>query len=72
MATPDARDLAEHADRAIFSGVTPETAEVDAFWTKMAQLETQLNSGLSRWARFLTKISLRSLGGYSVTSLFKR
>ncbi|MBH0111223.1 transglutaminase domain-containing protein [Salinibacterium sp. NG22] len=72
MATPDARGLAEHADRAIFSGAEPETVEADAFWTNVTELETQLNTGLSRWARFRTKISLRSLGGYSVTSLFKR
>ncbi|MBH0117829.1 transglutaminase domain-containing protein [Salinibacterium sp. NG253] len=72
MATPDARTLAEHADRAIFSGAEPETVEADAFWTNVTELETQLNTGLSRWARFKTKISLRSLGGYSVTSLFKR
>ncbi|MBH0131477.1 transglutaminase domain-containing protein [Salinibacterium sp. NK8237] len=72
MATPDARELAEHADRAIFSGAEPETAEADAFWTNVTEMESQLNTGLSRWARFKTKISLRSLGGYSVTSLFKR
>lgn len=72
MATPDARQLAEHADRAIFSGGTPEASDVDAFWSNVSELETQLNTGLSRWARFKTKISLRSLGGYSVTSLFKR
>jgi len=72
MATPDARELAEHADRAIFSGGTPEASDVDAFWSNVSELETQLNTGLSRWARFKTKISLRSLGGYSVTSLFKR
>ncbi|MBH0010322.1 transglutaminase domain-containing protein [Salinibacterium sp. UTAS2018] len=72
MATPDARTLAEQADQAIFSGVEPELAEADAFWTDVKELESQLNTGLSRWARFKTKISLRSLGGYSVTSLFKR
>jgi hypothetical protein len=69
---PAAHDLAVHADRAIFSGVDPKSDEVDAFWTNVADLKNQLHTGLSRWARFKTKISLRSLGGYSVTSLFKR
>ncbi|MEV8255039.1 transglutaminaseTgpA domain-containing protein [Rhodoglobus sp. NPDC076762] len=72
MPTPDARHLAERADRAIFSGSEPESPEVDEFWTNVSELEAQMNTGLSRWARFKTKISLRSLGGYSVTSLFKR
>jgi len=69
---PAAHDLAVHADRAIFSGADPKSDEVDAFWTNVTDLENQLHTGLSRWARFTTKISLRSLGGYSVTSLFKR
>ncbi|WP_341952336.1 transglutaminase-like domain-containing protein [Salinibacterium sp. TMP30] len=69
---PAAHDLAVHADRAIFSGADPKSDEVEAFWTNVTDLENQLHTGLSRWARFRTKISLRSLGGYSVTSLFKR
>jgi len=72
LAMPKAHDLAVHADRAIFSGENPDKAEADAFWANVSELEDQLNSGLSRWAQFKTKISLRSLGGYSVTSLFKR
>ena len=72
MATPDARELAERADRAIFAGGTPEDSDVDEFWANVSELEMQLDTGLSRWAKFKTKISLRSLGGYSVTSLFKR
>ncbi|WP_010205102.1 transglutaminase-like domain-containing protein [Salinibacterium sp. PAMC 21357] len=69
---PAAHELAVKADRAIFSGADPQSGEVDAFWTNVTELENQLHNGLSRWARFKTKISLRSLGGYSVTSLFKR
>ncbi|QYH36535.1 transglutaminase-like domain-containing protein [Salinibacterium sp. M195] len=69
---PAAHDLAVQADRAIFSGADPKADEVDTFWTDVTELESQLHTGLSRWARFKTKISLRSLGGYSVTSLFKR
>ncbi|MGV8851005.1 MAG: DUF3488 and transglutaminase-like domain-containing protein [Rhodoglobus sp.] len=69
---PAAYDLAVHADRAIFSGADPQSDEADAFWTNVTDLENQLHTGLSRWAQFKTKISLRSLGGYSVTSLFKR
>jgi len=70
--SPAAHDLAVRADRAIFSGGNPESVEADAFWTNVIELENQLHTGLSRWARFRTKISLRSFGGYSVTSLFKR
>ncbi|EAR25107.1 hypothetical protein A20C1_00926 [marine actinobacterium PHSC20C1] len=70
--SPAAHDLAVFADRAIFSGGNPESVEADAFWMNVIELENQLHTGLSRWERFKTKISLRSLGGYSVTSLFKR
>ena len=69
---PAAHDLAVHADHAIFSGDDPNPAEVAAFWSNVSELEIQLHAGLSRWSRFVARISLRSLGGYSVSSLFKR
>jgi hypothetical protein len=69
---PEAYELAVHADRAIFSGADPRSDEVDEFWTKVAHLENQLHAGLSRRARLRSKISLRSLGGDSVTRLFRQ
>ena len=72
LQSPTAHTLAVDADRAIFSGSELTPDEPEAFWNTVGDIETQLNTGLSRWSRFKTAISLRSLGGYSVTSLFKR
>ncbi|MGV8876600.1 MAG: transglutaminaseTgpA domain-containing protein [Rhodoglobus sp.] len=72
LGTFAADDLAQRADRAIFSGTPPSTAEADSLWMAVTELSTELDRGRSRWAQFTAKISLRSLGGYSVTSLFER
>ncbi|TAL45772.1 MAG: transglutaminase domain-containing protein [Salinibacterium sp.] len=64
--------LAIVADRAVFSPDEPDPAEVDEVWRAVDELEASLNAGLSRLQRLRVRISLRSLGGYSVRTLFKR
>ncbi len=64
--------LAAVADRAIFAPDSPDDAEADAVWRAVEDLEFQLDEGLSTWERVKARISLKSLGGDSVTSLFRR
>lgn len=64
--------LAAVADRATFSPDPSEDAEADAVWRAVEDLEAQLDEGLTRWERIKARTSLRSLGGYSVTTLFRR
>lgn len=64
--------LAAVTDRATFSPDIPEDTEADAVWRAVEDLEAQLDEGRTRWERFKSSVSLRSLGGYSVTTLFRR
>lgn len=64
--------LAAVADRAIFSPDEPQASDVESVWRAVDELHASLGSGLSRWQRLKARISLRSLGGYSVRKLFKR
>jgi hypothetical protein len=64
--------LAVVADRAIFSPDEPKPGEADIVWHAVDDLRKSLDAGRSRWERIRARISLRSLGGYSVTKLFKR
>lgn len=64
--------LAAVADRAIFSPDEPPESDVDSVWHAVDELRGSLGHGLTRWQRLKARISLRSLGGYSVRKLFKR
>ena len=60
------------ADRAIFAPTEPSAADAAELWKSVDELTAELDSGRTRWERLRARISLRSLGGYSVRSLFKR
>jgi hypothetical protein len=64
--------LAAVADRATFSPDEPLAADAESVWRALHELEASLDAGLTRWQRLRVRISLRSLGGYSVKKLFKR
>jgi len=64
--------LAAVADRAVFAPDPPETSDADSVWRAVDELRTSLDAGLTRWQRLRARISLRSLGGYSVKRLFSR
>jgi hypothetical protein len=63
--------LAAVADRAVFSPGEPDAADVESVWRAVDELEASLDAGLSRWQRIMARVSLRSLGGYSVRTLFR-
>jgi hypothetical protein len=64
--------LAAIADRAIFAPDAPTDGDADNVWRAVDELQASLDDGLTRWQRIRAKISLRSLGGYSVKNLFSR
>ncbi|HEU4849973.1 MAG TPA: transglutaminase domain-containing protein [Terrimesophilobacter sp.] len=64
--------LAAVADRAVFAPGEPDADQAEQLWRSVDELRYSLDLGLTRWERVKAVISLRSLGGYSVTSLFKR
>ncbi len=64
--------VATIADRAIFAPVEPSAADAAELWKSVDELTAELDTGRTRWERLRARISLRSLGGYSVRSLFKR
>jgi len=63
--------LAAVADRAIFAPDEPLDADADSVWRAVDELQGSLDAGLTRWRRLRARISLRSLGGYSVSRLFR-
>lgn len=67
-----AQVLAAVADRATFSPDEPAPGDADTVWRVVDDLRTSLDGDLTRWERLRARISLRSLGGYSVTRLFTR
>jgi hypothetical protein len=64
--------LAVVADRAIFSPGEPDEEQAEQLWRSVEELRYTLDAELSTWERIKSLVSLRSLGGYSVKSLFKR
>lgn len=64
--------LASVADRAIFAPEASLATEADQVWRSVRELGRELDHGLTRWQRIKARISVRSLGGYSVKRLFKR
>ena len=63
--------LAAVADRAVFAPDEPLESEADSVWRAVDELRASLDAGLTRWQRIRARISLRSLGGYSVSRLFR-
>ncbi|MCC6376105.1 MAG: transglutaminase domain-containing protein [Microbacteriaceae bacterium] len=64
--------LASFADRAIFAPEEPDNEDATQVWRSVDDLRYLLGGGLSRWDRIKALVSLKSLGSYRVTSLFKR
>ncbi|MBX3092721.1 MAG: transglutaminase domain-containing protein, partial [Cryobacterium sp.] len=64
--------LAAVTDRAIFAPGEPDLEQAEQLWKSVDDLRYSLDYNLSRWERIKVLISLRSLGGYSVSSLFRR
>jgi hypothetical protein len=64
--------LASVADRAVFSPDTTQDAEAEKVWRAVDELRQALGQGRTRWQRIKALVSVRSLGGYSVKSLFRR
>jgi transglutaminase-like putative cysteine protease len=67
-----ARVLAAVTDRAVFAPERADPADADRVWDAVAELRASLALGLTRRQRLRALISLRSLGAYSVRSLFRR
>ena len=67
-----AQVLAAVADRATFSPDEPAPGDAETVWRAVDDLRASLDDGRTRWERLKARISLRSLGGYSVTKLFTR
>jgi transglutaminase-like putative cysteine protease len=66
------RVLAAVADRAVFAPEQADPADAERVWDAVADLRASLELGLTRWQRIRALVSLRSLGAYSVRSLFRR
>ena len=66
------RVLAAVADRAVFAPERADPADADRVWDAVGDLRASLDLGLTRRQRLRALISLRSLGAYSVRSLFRR
>jgi hypothetical protein len=64
--------LAAVADRAVFAPGEPSADDADNVWRAVDELRAALDEPLTRWQRIKARISVRSLGGYSVRKLFKR
>ena len=64
--------LASITDRAMFAPGQPTDDEADNVWRSVSELVATLDDDRTRWQRIRAAISLRSLGGYSFSKLFKR
>ncbi|MDF1480027.1 transglutaminaseTgpA domain-containing protein [Leifsonia sp. H3M29-4] len=64
--------LAAVADRAVFAPGEPSADDAENVWRAVDELRAALDEPLTRWQRIKARISVRSLGGYSVRKLFKR
>jgi hypothetical protein len=68
---PQTAVLAAVADRATFAPDAPDDAEGDLVWRSVRELTAALGAGKSGWQRLRARISLRSLGGYSLNNRAK-
>ncbi|MEO5535161.1 MAG: transglutaminaseTgpA domain-containing protein [Pseudolysinimonas sp.] len=66
------RVLAAVADRAVFAPEQAESVDAHRVWDTVADLRLTLDQGLTRRQRLRALVSVRSLGAYSVRSLFRR
>lgn len=66
------RVLAAVADRAVFAPEHADPTDAERVWDAVGDLRVALDLGLTRWQRVRALVSLRSLGAYSVRSLFRR
>ncbi|TBN56339.1 transglutaminase domain-containing protein [Glaciihabitans arcticus] len=64
--------LAAVTDRAVFAPADVAVEDADKVWRAVVELNASLDTGATRWQRLKAAISTRSLGGYSVSRLFKR
>lgn len=64
--------LAAVADRASFAPAPPTDDEADLVWRAVSELTASLKLNTNRRDRLRARISLNSLTGYSVRSLFRR
>lgn len=64
--------LAAVADRAVFGPGEPDAEQAVQLWAAIDDLRYSLDYELTTWQRIKVLISLRSLGGYSFTKLFRR
>lgn len=64
--------LAAVTDRAVFSPREPSSEDADKVWRAVTELNAKLDADRTRWERIKSRISVRSLGGYSVSKLFRR
>lgn len=67
-----AQVLAAVTDRAVFAPDDPDPADADRVWRVVDELRAALDSSRTRWERIKARVSVRSLGGYSVNRLFRR
>jgi hypothetical protein len=66
------RVLAAVADRAVFAPETADPRDADRVWGAVDELRAAMGAGRTRRQRLRARISLRSLGGYSIRKLFSR
>jgi hypothetical protein len=64
--------LAVVTDRATFAPDAPDGHEADLVWHSVGELTASLGVGKTRWERIKARVSVRSLGGFRVSSLVKR
>lgn len=64
--------LAAVADRVVFGPGEPDVEQAVQLWTAIDDLRYSLDYDLTTWQRIKVLVSLRSLGGYSVSKLFRR
>ncbi|HRQ00965.1 MAG TPA: transglutaminase-like domain-containing protein, partial [Terrimesophilobacter sp.] len=64
--------LAAVVDRVVFAPGEPRESEADQLWRSIDELRFGLGADRTWWERVKAAVSLRSLGGYSVSRLFRR
>lgn len=64
--------LAAVVDRVVFAPGDPRDSEAEQLWRSIDELRFGLGADRTRWERVKAAVSLRSLGGYSVSRLFRR
>lgn len=56
--------LARVVDRSVFAPESVDSGDADRVWKAVGEMRLQLDSGLTRWQRFVAAVSTRSLRGY--------